>query len=562
MEKNPIQKKIKDFTNYLEDIGLLASINVPDFLTKFKTISENNTLSSGMEETDFNIALIYLKDNISKTMVEIYDAMSNERKKIISINVYSKYLEKKNINLEKRSNALFKLSNKITKKIYFTFWKNNIEKQREIKIRYKYLYKIEKFYFSICKRKTNNRNAALKSNQNIDNLFLKSNYYKDINAKNLTKLKNPKENSFNIKNKNNEIISSLEKKKFLIKNTNPSNKSNNSLDVFERLYKPRTPNNSKFMEPVKFKKYLNRNNTSDYIESYTQSNNSTSKSQFLQNFNQRLKASSQKKNNDIEQLTELMEEDFRQRFTFKPKINSSNNITGNKEKRANSEDKKQMKKSSSVYERLYEENKKIQQKKADRVREQAEEFKKKANKPLIKNRSYHTNQNKKYNNKYTVIFGGCNNNHDNNANTPRNLFNKQNVAKKIDEILLKNILSKKIDKKIDKNTEENKVITGNSASKKMTDNNNSDSFPNIHILNNKNNNSYTDTQIQCQKIIEEAEKNENKENKEDKEEIDKDFSEKEILINKLFIENKKHKQQKNNGNNFNQNGETINDKKK
>ena len=64
MEKNPIQKKIKDFTNYLEDIGLLASINVPDFLTKFKTISENNTLSSGMEETDFNIALIYLKDNI------------------------------------------------------------------------------------------------------------------------------------------------------------------------------------------------------------------------------------------------------------------------------------------------------------------------------------------------------------------------------------------------------------------------------------------------------------------------------------------------------------------
>ena len=561
MEKNPINKKIKDFTSYLKDIGLLSSINAPEFLTKFKNISESNIISSGEEETDFNIALIYLKDNISKTMVEICNEMSNERKKITSINIYSKYLEKKEVNLKKRSIILFKLSNKLTKKYFFNFWRNNKpEKQRDTNIRYKYLYQIEKFYFSIKNPKNNNISFRRK-NQNIENLFLQTNNFKDINiknAKNPKNLQNLKNSSYILKDKNSaRITNNSTKNKYAIKNNTFYNTSSNKYDVFERLYKPKTPNNSKFIDSNTFNNF-NSSNYNENNQTVTQNNNPSKNNKSIKSFQQRLKASSQRKHNDMQQLTELMEEDFKLRFPFKPNINKSKNINGNKKKRSNSEDKKNIKNNKSVYERLYNENKKLQQKKADRIREQDEEFKK-ANKPMIKNNSFNYNKSKKYNNKYTVIFDDCNSNR-NNKNTSKNVLTKQNVANKIDEVLFKNVLNKK------KETcaEDSKNLTGRSISKKADE---SDLFSSIHFVSNKDNNidKYTETEIICQQIIDETDKNKNRENKKDKEnkeEKDKTFSEKEILINKLFMENQKYKKQKSIcSNNLDQDKEIINDEK-
>ena len=98
MEENPLEVKVKEFCNYLMEIGLLNISIYKDFIKKFKEISENEVVSSGNEETDMNIGLIYFKDNISKTIVEFYNSLSEERKKIIALNIFSKYNNKKNNN--------------------------------------------------------------------------------------------------------------------------------------------------------------------------------------------------------------------------------------------------------------------------------------------------------------------------------------------------------------------------------------------------------------------------------------------------------------------------------
>ena len=104
MEENEIDKKIKEFSNYLTEFGLLNNSCYNEFLKKFKEINENTIVSSGNEEPDKNIGLIYLKDNISKTMIEFYKAMPEQKKKLLALNIISKYNKKK----EDEKNSIIK----------------------------------------------------------------------------------------------------------------------------------------------------------------------------------------------------------------------------------------------------------------------------------------------------------------------------------------------------------------------------------------------------------------------------------------------------------------------
>ena len=107
MEENPLEIKVKEFCNYLIEIGLLNITFYKDFIKKFKEISENGVVYSGNEETDLSISLIYFKDNISNTIVEFYNSLNEERKKIIALNIFSKYNIKKenNDNIESKKSC-------------------------------------------------------------------------------------------------------------------------------------------------------------------------------------------------------------------------------------------------------------------------------------------------------------------------------------------------------------------------------------------------------------------------------------------------------------------------
>ena len=134
--KNAIDIKIREFALYLKDFGLLNETNIKDFLNTFLNISGNEQISSNNFKNDINLELIYLKENLSKTMFEFFNLMTEERKRITYLNMYSKFLQKREKDLTNKGHFLYKIycSEKI--KGHFQKWKAqnsnfNINKQKK-----------------------------------------------------------------------------------------------------------------------------------------------------------------------------------------------------------------------------------------------------------------------------------------------------------------------------------------------------------------------------------------------------------------------------------------------
>ena len=109
MNKNAIDKKVREFALYLKNFGLLNETNIKDFLSTFLNISENEQITSHNFKNDINLELIYLKENLSKTMLEFFNLMTEERKRITYLNMYSKFLQKREKDLvSEMENAKFK----------------------------------------------------------------------------------------------------------------------------------------------------------------------------------------------------------------------------------------------------------------------------------------------------------------------------------------------------------------------------------------------------------------------------------------------------------------------
>ena len=107
MNKNAIDIKVREFALYLKDFGLLNETNLKDFLSSFVNISENEQISSHNFKNDINLELIYLKENLSKTMLEFFNLMTEERKRITYLNMYSKFLQKREKDLSNKGYCLY-----------------------------------------------------------------------------------------------------------------------------------------------------------------------------------------------------------------------------------------------------------------------------------------------------------------------------------------------------------------------------------------------------------------------------------------------------------------------
>ena len=90
-----LDNKIRDFSNYLLDLGFLNGLNYSDFCKKFKEINQTNMISSELEDMNLNIDSIYFKDNALKTIVEFYNSMTEDKKKLFAMNIFTKYTKKK-----------------------------------------------------------------------------------------------------------------------------------------------------------------------------------------------------------------------------------------------------------------------------------------------------------------------------------------------------------------------------------------------------------------------------------------------------------------------------------
>ena len=149
MNEDDIDLKVKDFSNYLLDIGLLIGGTIyNEFGKKFKEINEKEKIILEDSEPDENYDLTHFKDNISQTMIKFYDSMNEEKKKMITSNIFNKYNKKKE---EKNSGSNFK----IDKNELLAISEENEEKIEEKNNKKDLEYKQEHFEITLLSSKNN-----------------------------------------------------------------------------------------------------------------------------------------------------------------------------------------------------------------------------------------------------------------------------------------------------------------------------------------------------------------------------------------------------------------------
>ncbi len=127
MNKNQIDIKIREFVLYLNDFGLLNEENIKDFLKIFGNINKNDQLSVlNNYDKELNLNLIYLKENLIETMFEFFNLMTEERKRMIYLNIYFNFLKKREEDLHNKGFLLFNTYTSLIKKKYFFRWKSSI----------------------------------------------------------------------------------------------------------------------------------------------------------------------------------------------------------------------------------------------------------------------------------------------------------------------------------------------------------------------------------------------------------------------------------------------------
>ena len=382
-----LETKIRDFSSYLMDIGFLNAYNYMDFCKKFKEMSRNSIASSGSDEVDNNLDLIYFKDNASKTIVEFYNSMNDDKKKLFAINIFAKYTKQKE---EEENN------------------KNNFKNKTNINKNYENVIEnIESFNILGIKKEENKNNKKEKSKSkeedenNQDGACSLGNFMNNKKNK-INKINSPnkRNNNFALKNNKNLEEESKQNKQQLNENCtfqpninstkNKNNKSKNDKKnistVFERLCKTNEPkkNEIKSLEKERDKENIFQPNL--------EKNKKIQKKLSRKNFEERLKKFEDAKKNKEEKRKKDEEKEFKEKFPFKPKRHNSFNKSFRKDKN------NIYASNDNLYQRLYDENKKMKNKYEENLKQLMNDIRDRANHPIVKhnNISYIRKMKKNY----------------------------------------------------------------------------------------------------------------------------------------------------------------------
>ena len=564
MDINPIDIKIKEFALYLKDFGLLNETNINDFLKKFKNISENSITSSGILETDINVGLIYLKENLSKTMLEFYNLMTEERKKITYLNIYSKFIQKREKELQDKGKKVYAIYATLPIKKFFNNWKTDNKNNNKNKTVGDNICTFKKpnifqdlkkdnFCFDIISNNDyfNNNNNNIVINSNNNKILFNTNSSTKFNS--TTNLNN---NSLMNSNGGININSFLLTSKgrltdFNLVDSYNKNKDKDKLAIYQKPQINKENILDRLFYPNKTKKELNEEKKYNLYQS-NNSNNYNNKNSYnimrhsvepknrinnikqnnINNINNNNFSNRKTYNNYYKEKEDLNSDKFstpinKMRNSYnssrpKSSLNNNNNINLRYSERNSI---------SSVYQRLYDQNKEKIKRQEERIKENINEIKERANHPIQKKKNYNnfrnvnknlkcSNSNNMHTNKYKL--------NNNNSNKNINFTDKKNISKKIDEIMLDKSLKEKKSNNFGKN--ENKMNKNDEQKRKDGQN-------------------FIENQRKCIELfndmIEKEEKNGGKNfNENEKENMFKD------LLNKLYKENQNNK--KNNNDNINE----------
>ena len=368
MNENNIDMKIKDFSNYLLDIGLLIGTSYNDFGKKFKEINEKEKILLDDEEPDESFELTYFKDNISKTMINFYSSLSEERKKLITFqifNIYSKKREGKNNNDSNNDN--FQIDK--NELILNTDEENNKDKEKELTE--------EHFEITILSKKNE---LILKLSDSSDNSEETFNQVKSINKKkkkekknNISKKKyNKKKEEKEKLNENCTFQPNLDKKE-----KKEKKEKKNISKIFEKLYK-RNMKKEKDIENIR--KELDKEcSFQPNILINNNKKNKKKRSISRKDFEKRMKLIEENKKEKEEKRKKEEKKQFQEKFPFMPnkeRVNKSFNKSFNHKRNESFA-------SEDIYKRLYEEDKKNKIKYEENIKKMLKDIKERANHPIV-----------------------------------------------------------------------------------------------------------------------------------------------------------------------------------
>ena len=122
MESNLIDIKIKKFVRHLNKIGILTEADNPQFLNNFYELGTNNFNTSEMLSTNIEISEKYFQENLSNTLTLFLNSLTEEKKKIVALNIYKNYILEINSSLSEKGYKLYKLYKKFKISIFFKKW--------------------------------------------------------------------------------------------------------------------------------------------------------------------------------------------------------------------------------------------------------------------------------------------------------------------------------------------------------------------------------------------------------------------------------------------------------
>ena len=403
MNEDDIDIKIKDFSNYLLDIGLLiGGSTYNEFGNKFKEINEKEKiLFEDEEEPDKKFNLTFFKDNICKTMIKFYESMNEERKKLITHNIFNIYNKKKEGNKNNDSNYV------INKNELLIINEEDEEKLDEHKITSRRdmnkekEYKEEHFEIILLSSKNNlildlNDSSDNKSEINSKGTF--NNYFNKKKNKKEKKEEKKEEKKNNIKNKHEKLIlnenctfqPNLDKKQ----KKNKKEEKKNLTELFVKLSKK---SKKKEEEIENIRKELDKE---CIFQPNLESNNKNKDKKKInrKDFDKRLKLFEENKKDREEKRKKEEEKEFNDKFPFAPNKDRHRNHSFNKSFN-NSFNKKRNESftSDNIYQRLHEEKNKIQIKYEENLKKVMDDIKDRANHPIVKHNNINYITRRKWN---------------------------------------------------------------------------------------------------------------------------------------------------------------------
>ena len=365
MNENDIDSKIKDFSNYLLDIGLLIGSSYNEFGKKFKEINEKEKILLDDEEVYENYDLTFFKDNISKTMIKFFDSMNEEKKKLITFNIFNTYTKKK----EEKNKGDFNIN------------KNEIINENEEDIsenKEDIEYKEEHFEIFIGPTKILklfDEKSEEDSKETFNNLLIKKKKQKKENNFKKKNIPRKKEQKINL-NENCTFQPNVDKKG---KKGEKKEKRNIS-EIFNKLYK-RSEKREKDVENMR--KEIEKDSV---FQPNLETNRGKSKKDInRKNFDKRLKLFEENRKDKEKNRKREEEKEFNNKFPFVPNKEKERNNSYNKSfNKSFNKKRNESFSSESIYQRLHDDNKKMKKKYEENVKKVIEDIKDRANHPIVK----------------------------------------------------------------------------------------------------------------------------------------------------------------------------------